>query len=175
MKKSNIIFNQIEPVENLSSVLKDTFDVDLNISGGWGYDNKSAVVVNCLDIPIDQFLHMFATVRATIEMNLMQDEENRYGGIKVAFLEGEQFEIENKIYDHITFEITAINEKKYAEFIQEYKDKYGKTKDIQEKEAFDLSDHFERRAQNTISLKSDYWFCGLEKYYHDNKIGETKD
>ncbi len=162
LKKSNIIFNQIEPVENLSSVLKDTFDIDLNISGGWGYDNKSAVVVNSLDIPIDQFLHMFATVRATIEMNLMQDEENRYGGIKVTFLEGEQFEIENKMYDHITFEITAINETKYAEFIKEYKDNYGKNK------AFDMSDHFNRREENTISLKSDYWFCGLEKYYHEN-------
>lgn len=169
MKKSKITFNQIEPVENLSSVLKDTFDVNLDISGGWGYDNNSAVQVNSLDIPIDQFLHMYATVRATIEMNLMQDEENRYGGIKVAFLEGEQFEVENKIYDHITFEITAMNEKKYAGFIQEYKENHGKNED------FDINGHFERRAQNTITVKSDYWFCGLEKYYHVNEIDKSID
>ena len=167
MKKTNITFNQIEPVENLSSVLKDTFDINLDVSGGWGYDNKSAVKVNSLDIPIDQFLHMFATVRATIEMNLMQEEENRHSGINVAFLEGEQFEIENRIYDHITFEITAMNEKKYAEFIQEYKDNYGKN------EAFDMDDHFKKRAENTITLKSDYWFCGLEKYYYDNQTQES--
>ncbi len=163
MKKTNITFNQIEPVENLSHVLKETFDVDLDISGGWGYDNKSAVIVNHLDMPIDQFLHMFATIRANIEMNIMQDENKRYGGINVSFLEGEQFDIENKIYDHITFEITAINEKEYAQFIQEYKDNYGKNKD------FDMDAHFKRRAQSTISLKSDYWFHGLEKYYHDNE------
>jgi len=169
LKKNSIIFNQIEPVENLSAVIKDTFDVKLNISGGWGYDNKSAVVVNSLDIPIDQFLHMFATVRATIEMNLMQEEENRYGGIKVDFLEGGQFKIENKMYDHIIFEITAMNEKKYAEFIQEYKDNYGKN------EAFDMNEHFKRRIENTITLKSDYWFCGLEKYYHDTEIEEIVD
>jgi len=167
LKKNNIIFNQIEPVENLSTVLKDTFDVELDLSGGWGYDNNSAVVVNHLDIPIDQFLHMFATIRATIEMNLMQDEKSRYGGIKVTFLEGEQFEVENKIYDHITFEITAMNEKKYAEFIQEYKDNYGKNED------FDMDDHFKRRTENTITLKSDYWFCGLEKYYYDSQTQES--
>ena len=167
MKKNNIIFNQIEPVENLSTVLKDTFDVELDLSGGWGYDNNSAVVVNHLDIPIDQFLHMFATIRATIEMNLMQDEKSRYGGIKVTFLEGEQFEVENKIYDHITFEITAMNEKKYAEFIQEYKDNYGKNED------FDMDDHFKRRTENTITLKSDYWFCDLEKYYYDSQTQES--
>jgi hypothetical protein len=167
LTKTNITFNQIEAVENLSEVLKETFDVDLNISGGWGYDNNSAVIVEHLDISIDQFLHMFATIRATIEMNLMQDEENRYGGINVTFLEGEQFEIENKIYDHITFEITAMNEKKYAEFIQEYKDNYGKN------EAFDMDNHFKRRTQNNITLKSDYWFCGLEKYYYDKETDES--
>lgn len=165
LKKSNITFNQIEPVENLSQVLKDTFDVDLDIKGGWGYDNKSAVIVNHLDIPIDQFLHMFATIRATIEMNLMLEEKERYGGINVTFLEGEQFEIGNKIYDHITFEITAINEKEYGEFIQEYKDNYGKNKD------FNMSDHFKRRAESTISLQNDYWFVGLDKYYYE---GETE-
>ncbi|MEA3497790.1 MAG: hypothetical protein U9R16_01905 [Campylobacterota bacterium] len=166
-KTNNITFNQIESVENLSQVLKETFDVDLDISGGWGYDNKGAVVVNHLDIPIDQFLHMFATIRANIEMNLMQDEDNRYGGINISFLEGEQFEIDNKIYDHITFEISAINEKKYAKYIQEYKDNYGKNKD------FDMSDHFKRRKEDTITMQSDFWFYGLEKYYHDSKSENT--
>ncbi|MEA3553428.1 MAG: hypothetical protein U9R39_03370 [Campylobacterota bacterium] len=163
-KTNNITFNQIETVDNLQEVLKETFEVDLDISGGWGYDNKSAVIVNHLDIPIDQFLHMFATIRANIEMNLMQDENNRYGGINVTFLEGKQFEIDNKTYDHITFEITAINEKKYAEFIKEYKDNYGKNKD------FDLNDHFKRRKENTITMKSDFWFYGLEKYYVEDSI-----
>lgn len=163
MQEKKIEFNQIEPVENLSSILKDTFEVELDISGGWGYDNNNAVVVHSLDMPIDQFLHMFATIRSTIEMNLMQDEENRYGGINVTFLEGEQFEIENKIYDHVTFEITAMKENEYAEFIQEYKDNYGKNKD------FDMNDHFKRREQSTISLQSDYWFEGLEKYYYEDE------
>lgn len=162
MKETKVEFNQIEEVENLSEILKETFDVNLDISGGWGYDNNSAVILNSLDIPIDQFLHMFATIRATIEMNLMLDEDERYGGINVNFLEGEQFEIENKIFDHVTFEVTAMKESTYANFIQEYKDNYGKNKD------FDMSDHFKRRAESTISLKCDYWFCGLEKYYYEN-------
>ncbi len=164
MKETKIEFNQIEPVENLQEVLKDTFDVDLDISGGWGYDNKSAVTVNTLDIPIDQFLHMFATIRATIEMNLMLDEDERYGGINAVFLEGEQFEIENKLYDHIRFEITAMNGKKYAEFIQKYKDNYGKNKD------FDMDEHFKQREESTISVQCDFWFYGLDKYYYDETV-----
>ncbi len=153
-------FYQIEKVDNLSEVLKETFDVDLNISGGWGYDNKSAVVVNDLDVPIDQFLHMFATIRSTIEMNLMLEKDDRYGGINVTFVEGEQFEIENKLYDHVVFEVTGMNENKYAQFIQEYKDNYGKNKD------FDMSDHFKRREESTISMRSDFWFIGLDKFYY---------
>ncbi|MEA2017579.1 MAG: hypothetical protein U9N59_03945 [Campylobacterota bacterium] len=158
-KTNNIIFNQIEPVQNLSEVLKETFDVDLDISGGWGYSNKDAVTINSLDMPIDQFLHMFSSIRANIEMNIMQDEDTRYGGINLTFLQGEQFEIDNKTYDHITFEITAMLEKDYSKFIQEYKDNYGKNKN------FDMGDHFQRRKEKSITIKSDFWFYGLDKYY----------
>lgn len=171
MKKINIIFEQIEPVENLSQVIKDTFDVDLDISGGWGYDNKRAVIVHSLQMPIDQFIHMFAMIRANIEMNLTLEEDERYGGINVAFIDGKQFEVENKVYDMITFKITAMKEKDYAKFIQEYKDNYGKNSD------FDMNDHFKRREAASLSIEADYWFSGLEAYYHieDGMDQEPKD
>jgi len=152
----NMEFEKVEPVENIRQVLQDVFEVDLNIEGGWGYDNNTATIVNNLDVPLDQFVHMYSTIRATIEMNLMLDEENRFGGINTNFEESKKFEIENKTYDVLTFKITAINEKMYAKFIKEYKDGYGKKE-------FDLSDHFKRREENTVSRYVDYWFVGLKE------------
>jgi len=162
-----MIFEQITPVDDMARVIEEAFGVKLDISGGWGYDNKSAVKVHSLEMPIDQFLHTFAAIRANIEMNLTLQEDERYGGINIHFIDGQQFEIENKMYDHITFEITAMKEKEYVEFIQEYKDNYGKNKD------FDMSKHFKRREEATISVEADFWFEGLEKYYHGDDAAPT--
>lgn len=131
-------FKQIVPVDDISGLILEVFDVKLDISGGWGYDYKNSVVVNSLDMPIDQFLNLFANLRANIEMNLTLEEDERYGGINVHFLNGEQFTIDNKTYDHVTFEITAMKEKEYAKVIQEYKDNYGKN------ENFDMDKHFKK-------------------------------
>jgi hypothetical protein len=84
-------------------------------------------------------------------MNLTQDEKNRYAGINVNQIEHKEFEIENKQYDLVTFKVTAIKEKDYNNFIQEYKDNYGK-------ESFDLKEHFENRNKATIEIHSDFWF-----------------
>lgn len=156
-------FEAIEPVDDIQGVIQDVFGVNLDIEGDWGYEPNRAVIVNSLEIPIDQFLHMFATIRANIEMNMTLEEDDRYGGIKVNFIDGKQFEIDNKTYDMITFEITAMKEKDYADFIQEYKDNYGINSD------FDMEDHFKRREEKTISVQADFWFLGLEKYYHEGE------
>ncbi len=155
------MIKKIEPVENMAELILEVFNVKLDISGGWGYDNKKPVVVNSLDIPIDQFLNLFASLRANIEMNLTLEKDDRYGGINVYFLDGEQFSIENKTYDHIKFEITAMKEKDYAKVIQEYKDNYGKN------ESFDMDEHFKKRKELTIKQVSDFWFEGLQEYYHN--------
>lgn len=154
-------FKQIAPVEDISKLILEVFDVKLDISGGWGYDYKNPVIVNNIDIPIDQFLNLFAKLRANIEMNLTLEEDERYGGINVHFLDGEQFGIENRIYDHIKFEVTAMREKEYAKVIQEYKNNYGKNRD------FDMDKHFKKREELTIKLVADFWFEGLEEYYHN--------
>lgn len=154
-------FKQIENVDDMSQIIQEVFGVKLDISGGWGYDHRHPVIVNSLDMPIEQFLNMFANIRANIEMNLTLEEDERYGGINVHFLDGEQFSIENKTFDHIRFEVTAMKEKEYAKVIQEYKDNYGKNAD------FDMDAHFKRRKELTIKLESDFWFQGLQEYYHD--------
>lgn len=148
---NEIKFEKLPPVDDIAGVLEDIFSVKLDVTGSWGYDNNSALEVNSLDIPIDQFLHTFASMRANIEMNLTLDEQNRYAGINVTQVESKEFEIENKKYDLVTFKISAIKEKEYNDFIQEYKDNYGK-------EDFDLKKHFDNRAKATIEIQSDFWF-----------------
>lgn len=153
---SEIKFHKVEIVENIREAINDVFEVDLDINGGWGYDNKTATVVNDLDVPLEQFVHMFATIRSTIEMNLLLEEDERFGGINANFEESKKFEVDNKTYDILTFKITAINEKEYAKFIKEYKDGYGKKE-------FDLEEHFKRREEKTLTRYVDFWFLGLKE------------
>ncbi len=162
MNNNFVKFENLPAVDDIAGVIKDIFNVDLDVLGGWGYDNNSAVIVKSLYMPIDQFLYMFASIRANIQMNMTLEKEESYGGINCTFIDGKQVEIEDKVYDMITFEITAMKESTYTNFIQEYKDNYGKNKD------FDLSDHFKRRNENTITIQSDFWFDGLEKYYEQD-------
>jgi hypothetical protein len=155
--KNTIEFDKLPPVDDIKGLVFDIFGVDVDISGGWGYDNKTALMVHSQKVPSEQFAFMFASMRANIEMNLALEEEDRFGAINVnqEDFEIQSFEIENKIYDVYTYKINAIKENIYADFIQEYKDNYGKNPD------FDMDDHFKRREKSTISLVADFWFEGL--------------
>lgn len=154
MTSTNIDFKPLEQVDDIAQIIEEVFNVKLNISGGWGYDNTTAVNVGKIDSSIDQFIDIYSNVRANIEMNLTLEDEDRYGGINLSFKETKEFEINNKIYDVVSFKITAMKEKVYAKFIKEYKDNYGKKE-------FDLSDHFNRRKESTVTRDVDYWFFGL--------------
>ncbi len=150
-------FKQLNKVGNVQRVIKDIFDVELDISGDWGYDEKHPLVINKLDMPVDQFLHMYATMRANMEMNLtLHNDDDRYGAINATYLDNKIIQLDNKIYNQVTFKVTAIKEKLYASFIKEYKDGYGKKE-------FDLAKHFKNREENTISRDVEYWFLGLEQ------------
>ena len=151
MNKENIKFENLPAVDDISGLIKDIFAVELDISGGWGYNNTSALEVKNLDIPVEQFFQMFASMRANIEMNLTLEEDTRYGGINLSQLEHKTIELENKEYQVLTFKITAIREKEYNNFIQEYKDNFGKKE-------FDLDKHFKQRESSTIKIESDFWF-----------------
>ena len=145
------VFKELEKVENIKEVVKNLFDVELDISGGWGYDDESAVTINTLDVPLGQFMNLFATLRANLEMNFDKSPDERYGGINLSLQEEKNVEKNAKRYSVATFEISAMNEKRYAEFIKEYKENYGK-------KTFDLNDHFSRRKEATMTRVSEYWF-----------------
>ncbi|SFZ98180.1 hypothetical protein MNB_SV-5-737 [hydrothermal vent metagenome] len=84
-------------------------------------------------------------------MNMTQDKEDRYGSINVNETSREQVKEDVYIYEKVTYVITAMKEDIYAEFIDEYKEKYGK-------DDFDLDEHFRKRKEATLTRTITYWF-----------------
>ena len=76
-------FAKLEKVDNLKKFIKDNFEIDLPVSGGWGQSIEDAVIIENSQMPTKQIEHIFATIKANITMNLMLPKEERYGGINL--------------------------------------------------------------------------------------------
>ena len=144
-------FQNIPPGEDVRSVISSVFDVDLDVSGEWGYDPEHAMVIHSTQVPLQQLQHTLASMRAFIEMNLTQPQDQRYGAINVNEKVRECISENYKIYDKIIYEISGMLESDYEKFIEEYKSGY-------ESADFDLEGHFKRRKEATVVLEKVFWF-----------------
>ncbi len=144
-------FKQLQSNNDIKEILKYAFDADLDISGSWGYTQALATIIHSANTPLAQFEHMFASMRAYLEMNMTQEEASRYGSINLNETKRERISIENLAYDKVIYTISAIKESDYNAFINEYKEGYGQ-KD------FDLSAHFQRREEATLKREVIHWF-----------------
>ena len=146
-------FNQIPDNEPVRDVIKAAFDTDLSLSGGWGYAHRDATVIDALpqNVPLAQLEHMFASMRAYLEMNMTLPKSERYGSINVNEKERETIKKDDQHHHHITYEITAMKEDLYANFIEAYKEGYGK-------EDFDIEAHFQKRKEATLTRVVTHWF-----------------
>jgi hypothetical protein len=145
------IFTPLASDNNLKEILKSAFDTDLDISGSWGYTQDLATTIHSATSPLTQFEHIFASMRAYTEMSMTREEDSRYGSINLNEIQREQISVDTLVYDRVIYKITAMKESQYREFIKEYKDGYGK-KD------FDLTAHFKRREEATLSREVTHWF-----------------
>ena len=145
-------FQKITSTDPIAEIIKSAFDLEVQLSGGWGYTPEDATVIHSTNgLPVEQFEHTLATMRAYIEMNMTLSEEDRYGSINPAELAREQQDLSGKTYEKVTYQVSGMNEKVYADFINEYKKQYG-TPD------FDMSDHFKRRKEATLVRTVEHWF-----------------
>jgi len=144
-------FTQLQCDNDLKQIIKAAFDTDLDIKGSWGYTQETATTVLSAPVPLIQFEHMFASMRAYVEMNMTLEQEDRYGSINLNEVDREQIAIGNLLYDKVSYEVSGMNEKVYASFIAEYKDGYGT-------EGFDITEHFEKRKEATLKRKVTHWF-----------------
>jgi len=146
-------FKKLQENNDIHQLIKATFDVDLALAGNWGYAKEKATIIKTLpeSMPLTQLEHMITSIRAHLEMNITQEQENRYSGINANEKTREESKSEKGIFNKVTYEITAMKEDLYKTFIQEYKEGYGK-------ENFDLHDHFKRREEATLTREVVHYF-----------------
>lgn len=145
-------FQVIKSSDPVKEIIKAAFDVDFSLSGGWGYSKESATVIHDTNaLPIEQFEHTLATMRAYIEMNMTLPEGERYGSINPNETRRELIADGERLYDKVTYEVTGMKEDIYAGFINEYKENSSKPD-------FDYSDHFARRKEATLTRVVEHWF-----------------
>ena len=146
-------FSPLPKNTNIQELIKATFDADLPLSGNWGYSNEESSIIKSLPegMTLPQLEHMVTTIRAHLEMNITLEEENRYGAINANELSRVESQNDGLTYDKVTYEVTAIKENLFKQFIYEYKEGY-------EKEGFDLNEHFKRRKEATLTREVVYYF-----------------
>ncbi len=146
-------FKQLQENLNIHELIKSTFDVDLALAGNWGYTKENATIIEALseNMTLLQLEHMITSIRAHLEMNITQEQENRYGAINANERAREEERSEEGVFNKVTYEITAIKEDLYNAFIKEYKEGYGK-------EDFDIKNHFIRRKEATLTREVIHYF-----------------
>ena len=144
-------FQEIPEGDPLKEVIKSAFDTEMDISGGWGYTQDIATTIHATELPLEQFEHTFAMMRAYLEMNMTLAKEERFGSINLNETKREEILIDSKYYDKVTYEITAMLELQYNAFIKSYKKGYGQ-------EDFDISEHFNARKEATLHREVEHWF-----------------
>ena len=144
-------FKQIQNDDHIQEVIKSAFDANFSLSGGWGYTQALATVIHSADAPLSQFEHVLASMRAYLEMNMTLPKEERFGSINLNETHREQIVQNGLLYDKVTYEITAIQEDLYTQFINQYKEGYGK-------EGFDMTEHFNQRKKATLLRTVEHWF-----------------
>jgi len=144
-------FQNIPAGDDIREVIKSAFDIELDISGAWGYEREQALIINSTQIPLQQLQHSLASMRAFIEMNLTMPEEKRYGAINVNETKRECISEDGKIYDKVVYEISGMPERDYERLIEEYKQGY-------ESPDFDIDAHFRKRKEVTVIFEKPFWF-----------------
>jgi hypothetical protein len=146
-------FDTLQENTDIQDLIKTTFDADLPVSGDWGYTQEKATIIKDLsqDMPLTQLEHMITTIRAHLEMNITQEENHRYGAINANELSREESQHNGLSYAKVTYEVTGIKEDLFKQFIAEYKEGY-------EKEGFDLSEHFRKRKEATLTRTIVHYF-----------------
>ena len=146
-------FKKLKENDNIQELIKSTFDADLPLAGTWGYTQEKATVIKSLPEGMSaiQLQHMLTSIRAHLEMNITQEQENRYGAINPSEKARETLKSETAVFDKVTYVITAMQEGRYNAFIKEYKAGY-------EQEGFDISEHFKRREEETLTREVIHYF-----------------
>jgi len=139
-------FKEIQPGDDIKEVIKAAFDTEMVVKGEWGYTQELATIIQGSE-QVKQTEHTLAMMRAYIEMNMTLEKEERYGSINLNETARESIDG----FDKVTYQISAMKEDEYANFIAEYKEGHATP-------GFDISGHFTRRKEATLIREVTHWF-----------------
>ncbi len=140
---------------------------ELPIQGGWGYTLEDAVIIDKNDPIVSKVLpfdglgieYVFVEKRIYEELIIFRDINERYSGIEWNLLEQSLKHHNNRVYDKLIFEVTALPDQDWEELKAEWEspDGFG-TPD------FDEDSHNLKRDSRTIRFIAEYWF-DITSYY----------
>jgi len=133
----------------------------LPISGGWGYTQADACIIEKNDplvnpsLPFDGVGVEYAFVEKRIyeEMIIFRPDGEKFSGIKWNLLE-QNYKFEaGRHFDGLVFEITAFQESDWEELKAEFEGEqgYGHT-------GFDLEAHERKSQEKMVRLTREFWF-----------------
>ena len=160
----------MNPIDKIKSkkppreILNEHFDSlggELPIRGGWGYTKEDACIIDKNDPLVDRSLpfdwvgiqNVFVEKRIYEEMIIFRPEDERFSGIQWDLQEQSHIQENDKHFDRLIFEITALHENEWEELKTEYEGPqgYGHPE-------FDVEAHERRRQEKTVRITREFWF-----------------
>ena len=141
--------------------LKNSIDLDLPISGGWGYSMDDCVIINKADpiveqgLPFDgvQIEYTFVEKRIYAELIVFRPSEDRFTGIHWECSSQLLKEINDRKFDVLNFRVSAFTDRDW-EFLKadwEENDAYVDNEEGRER-------HLQERLLRTCFYDTEYWF-----------------
>ncbi len=153
------ISSEESPREILSADFK-SLGGDLPFKGGWGYSLEDAVIIDKNDslvpkVPFNGigYEYIFIEKRIYEELIIFQPENERHSGIKWNLLEQKLINRNDRQYDVLTFEVTALPDKDWEELKIEWEGLHGENSP-----EFDADAHMKKKSSLTIRYVTEYWF-----------------
>jgi hypothetical protein len=146
--------------ESPKQIILEDFNVDLPISGGWGYSIDTACVINKNDtcfnneigfdaIEIEQ---IFVEKRIYEEMIIFRSKDEKYSGIRWEIESQKLITLENKKYDHLIFNVIGFTNEVWDELTNRFEA-------IKKSEQWELMDELNAyRESKSIKFKREYYF-----------------
>jgi len=141
-------------------IILEDFNVDLPISGGWGYSIDTACVINKNDTYLNNEIEfdaieieqIFVEKRIYEEMIIFRNKDEKYSGIRWEIESQKLITLEDKKYDHLIFNVIGFTNEVWDELTSRFEA-------IKENEQWELMDELNAyRESKSIKFKREYYF-----------------
>lgn len=155
---------------------------ELPISGGWGYSQAEACIIEKNDPLVDASVpfdgvgveYVFVEKRIYEEMIIFRPEGERFSGIKWSLQEQRTLHEGRRVFDKLVFEITAFPENDWEELKAEFEEPqdFGHP-------GFNAEAHERKRQEKMMRFTREFWF-DITSFYgqglviNDKSTGKKK-